>query len=298
GWKVYPERIELSFHADGEEITQRIRVVPVSGGDTGVEHGHLTFILHPDHGKYSAGEPAHMIRTIAHPHIPLLTYFPPAEVKLTQVHGTIPVRRIGYITGAGDLVPEALRQVGIEVEFLEEKDLLGQDLSRFEAIISGVRAYNVNARMALIHARLMDYVAEGGTYLVQYNVNNRLQTDRLGPHPFGLSRLRVTDEIAPVRFTLPHSQVLNYPNQITAVDFEGWVQERGLYFATNIDPAYATPLSMNDPGEDPLDGSLLVARHGKGKFVYTSLAFFRQLPAGVPGAFRLFMNLIAKPPSE
>lgn len=293
GWRIVPERIELSFGREHEEVTHRIVLKPTE--ERPAEDGSLEFLIHLDGSDERARELARMIRTIDHPHIPLLTYYPTANVKLSQVNGEIPIRRIGYIPGAGDLVPDALRQIGIEVELLEEKDIIGQDLSRYDAIVSGVRAYNVNPRISHIHSRLMDYVAQGGTYLVQYNVNTRLQTDQLGPRPFGLSRLRVTDELAPVRFTLPEHQVLNYPNQITEADFKGWVQERGLYFAVNVDPTYQKPLSMNDPGEQPLDGSLLVASYGEGKFVYTSLAFFRQLPAGVPGAYRLFINLISKP---
>lgn len=142
---------------------------------------------------------------------------------------------------------------------------------------------------------LMDYVAQGGTLVIQYNVNGGLVVDELGPYPLTLSRGRVTEEDAAVRVVQPDSRVLQYPNQITQADFDGWVQERGLYFVDGADKRYERPLSMNDKNESPLSGSVLVAKHGEGNFVYTSLSFFRQLPAGVPGAYRLFVNLLAKP---
>src|SRR5690606_12804256 len=157
------------------------------------------------------------------------------------------------------------------------------------------RLYNVNRRMRYMQPQLMAYVKAGGTLVVQYNVNRDLQADDIGPFPLELSRARVTDEAAPVTIRLADSRVLSYPNQITQADFDGWVQERGLYFVGEAGEQYDRPLRIADPGESPDDGSLLVARYGKGNFVYTSLAFFRQLPAGVPGAYRLFVNLLAKP---
>jgi hypothetical protein len=148
--------------------------------------------------------------------------------------------------------------------------------------------------MDVIQPKLMDYVKNGGTLLVQYNVNSPLQMQNMGPFPFKISRDRVTDENSKVNLLKKDHDVLNYPNKITEKDFEGWIQERGLYFTADADPQYSRILSMNDPGEDSKDGSLLVAQHGKGRFVYTSLAFFRELPAGIPGAYRLFVNLITK----
>lgn len=301
GWVVTPAQVELSFSAANQEQTQRFVLGPerVNASNPLTPPAQLRFLWQSttDEKKASMQE-AQMVRTIDHPHIPLLTHYPTAAVGLSELRAEVPVRRIGYLPGAGDLVPEALRQIGIDVDLLDEKDIFERDLSLYDAIITGVRAYNVHPRMPLVHNRLMDYVAKGGTYLVQYQVNTSLQTEELGPYPFQLSRLRVTDERAPVRFALPESSVLNYPNRITAADFDGWIQERGLYFVADADPSYQKPLSMNDPGEPPLDGALLVTQHGKGRFVYTSLAFFRQLPAGVPGAFRLFMNLLAKPENQ
>ena len=171
---------------------------------------------------------------------------------------------------------------------------MNTDLAQYDAIITGVRAYNVNERLAIMQPKLMEYVNKGGTLLIQYNVNNPLLVQNIGPYPFKITRERVTDENVNVRFLEKDHPVLNYPNKITAKDFEGWIQERGLYFLSDADSKYSRILSMNDPGETAKDGSLLVADYGKGRFVYTSLVFFRELPAGIPGAYRLFVNLITK----
>lgn len=203
-------------------------------------------------------------------------------------------KQIGYLPGAGDLIPESLQQIGYQVSILSESEVMNSDLSRFDAIITGVRAYNVSERLSLMQPKLMQYVNKGGTLLVQYNVNNPLLVQNIGPYPFKISRDRVTDENAHVTLLAKDHPVLNFPNKITQKDFEGWIQERGLYFTADADAGYTRILSMNDPGETPKDGSLLVADYGNGRFVYTSLVFFRELPAGIPGAYRLFVNLITK----
>ncbi|MDO7744312.1 MAG: LmbE family protein, partial [Pedobacter sp.] len=164
----------------------------------------------------------------------------------------------------------------------------------FDAIITGVRLYNINEQIAAMQPKLMDYVKNGGVLLVQYNVNSPLKIQELGPYPFKITRDRTTEEDAKVTFLAPNHPALNFPNKITEQDFEGWIQERGLYFARDIDTHYTPILQMHDTGEENNNGSLLVADYGKGKFIYTSLAFFRELPAGVPGAYRLFVNLISK----
>jgi hypothetical protein len=181
------------------------------------------------------------------------------------------------------------------VTVLDDEALQAGPLGGYDAIVVGIRAFNVKARLAAAHARLMQYVADGGTLLVQYNTRNWLSQvpAELGPFPFVITQDRVTDETAAVTFTAPFHPVLLGPNRLGPADFEGWVQERGLYFGGSWDPRYQTPLAMHDPGEPDRLGSLLVAPHGKGRFVYTGLAFFRQLPAGVPGAYRLFANLLA-----
>jgi hypothetical protein len=184
--------------------------------------------------------------------------------------------------------------MGYEVVLLKEKDLTASYLRQFDAIVAGVRAYDVHPWLKGRHGALMDYVKEGGNLIVRYNRDNLGQsTVNIGPYPFAVSNIRVTDEHARVNFLQPAHPVLNYPNKITDKDFDGWIQERGIYFAGQTDPAYESVLSMNDPGEQEQKGSLVIARYGKGIFVYTGLVFFRELPAGVPGAYRLMANIIA-----
>jgi len=227
-------------------------------------------------------------------YIPLQTLFPLAEARIERVDLISGGKKIGYLPGAGDLIPESLQQIGYQVSILSEAEVMNTDLAQYDAIIAGVRAYNVNERLNLMQPKLMDYVNKGGTFLVQYNVNSPLLVQNIGPYPFKLSRDRVTEENATVTFLEKDHPVLNYPNKITQKDFDGWIQERGIYFTTAADSKYSRILSMNDPGESAKDGSLLVANYGKGRFVYTSLVFFRELPAGIPGAYRLFVNLITK----
>lgn len=235
------------------------------------------------------------INTINYEHIPYIVYFSKAKTKLVKVDLKITQNKnIGYIEGAGDLIPEALRQIGYTVTTINNEELLNGNLAAYDAIITGVRAYNVNGSLKIAQAKLLNYVKNGGVFLVQYNVNRPLVLDKIGPYPFTISRDRVTEENSPVQFLLPQHKALNYPNKLTVKDFEGWVQERGLYFLSNADAQYQLPLKMNDTDDAGSDGSLVITEFGKGKFVYTGLSFFRELPAGVPGAYRLFVNLISK----
>lgn len=241
-------------------------------------------------------EPAYLsLTSITYDHIPHIHYFYQDAVKLLNIDLKTVGKKIGYIEGAGDKVPFALQQMGYQVIVLKESDLQASYLKQFDAIITGVRAYNVNDFMKEKYAMLMDYVKEGGNLIVQYNTSNYISNIRseIGPYPFNISRNRVTDEKAAVHFLLPDHPVLNYPNKITSADFEGWIQERGIYFSDKADPAYQMPLSMADPNEPEQKGSLLIANYGKGTFVYTGLVFFRELPAGIPGAYRLLANIIA-----
>ena len=234
------------------------------------------------------------IKEINHDYIPEITVFPVATAKLVSVPLKVSGHNIGYIMGAGDKVPQALRQIGYDVTMLSNNDLSYAPLQHFDAIVVGIRAFNTRDRLKSVHDRLMQYVKDGGTLVVQYNKNFGLVTDELGPYPFEVTSNRVTDETANVTFELPDDPVLNTPNKITEKDFNGWIQERGVYFVADVDSHYREPLFMHDPGESPLGGSLIVCDYGRGKYVYTGLDFFRQLPAGVPGAFRFFANLIAK----
>ncbi|HUQ97515.1 MAG TPA: PIG-L family deacetylase [Chitinophagaceae bacterium] len=233
--------------------------------------------------------------TITYEHIPSITYFYSDPVKILNVDLKTVGKNIGYIPGAGDKVPEALEVMGYQVTMLTEKELARTNLAQFDAIITGVRAYNVSEWLGAYYNKIMAYVAGGGNMIVQYNTNNNIGTVRskIGPYNFNISRNRVTDETAAVTFSNPHAPVLTYPNQITENDFKDWVQERSTYDATDLDTAFKTVLTLHDRDEPADAGSLVTARYGKGYFTYSGLTFFRQLPAGVPGAFRLFANLIA-----
>lgn len=232
-------------------------------------------------------------RRIEYPHLPPLTFFPRAEARAVHVDLARNASRIGYVSGPGDEVPGVLRQMGFSVTLLSADDLLRGDLARFDTVVLGIRAANTRAELKDAMPRLFSWVEAGGTLVLQYNTSFEQVTDQLGPFPLKLGRDRVTVEEAPVTFLAPEHPLLLRPNRIGPGDFEGWVQERGLYFPATWDERYTPLLGMADPGEKETKGSLLVARHGKGTYVYTGLSFFRQLPAGVPGAMRLFANLVS-----
>jgi len=236
---------------------------------------------------------AREVVTVDHRHIPVQTVLRPARARVLRIDLRHDGRRIGYVMGAGDEVPGVLRQLGYEVTLLSDDDLAGAPLDRFDAVVAGVRSYNTRPELKQAEPRLLEYVKAGGTLVVQYNVGRELVTEQLGPYPFKVSRDRVTEENAPVELTAADHPLLTTPNRITAADFAGWVQERGLYFPEGWDPAYETVIATHDSGEKLLASGILYARFGKGAYVYTPLAFFRQLPAGVPGAIRLFANLLA-----
>ena len=241
------------------------------------------------------GDGAKSIRKIQYDHLPFINYFKNAVSKILLLKIDTYNKKIGYITGAGDKVPEALEQMGYEVTLLGDKELSKNNLSQYDAILTGVRAYNTNEWMGNHYDKLMKYVNDGGNLIVQYNTNNFLSTvsSKIGPYGFNISRTRVTDENAAVNFLKPDHPVLNFPNKITQDDFKGWIQERSIYHAEKWDNNFETVLSMHDPGENADEGSLIIAKYGKGVFVYTGLVFFRELPAGVPGAYRLLANIIA-----
>lgn len=235
---------------------------------------------------------AKTLHAIRYEHIPHINYFTDAVNRYILLDVKTAGKKIGYIVGAGDKVPEALAQLGYEVTLLTEKELEQNNLQQFDAIMAGVRAFNANDWMGKYYDKLMKYVENGGNYIVQYSQSNNLR-GKIGPYPFTVANKRITDESAAVIFAAPQHPVLNYPNKITQDDFEGWIQERSLYHADNLDNRYQTIFRMNDPGEQPHEGSMIIAKYGKGFFTYTGMAFFRELPAGVPGAYRLMANLIA-----
>ena len=234
----------------------------------------------------------HQQITIDYPHIPLQQVLLPAEAKLARVALQKENRRIGYIAGAGDAIPESLEQIGYEVTPILPELMDSSYLSQFDVIILGIRAYNVDKGLLLKQDDLFSFVKNGGTLITQYNVSRGLENIEIAPYNLTLSRDRVTDETAAVTFPDPKHRVLNEPNKITLEDFENWVQERGLYFPDEWAKEFTPILKMNDPDEKPTKGALLIAKYGKGHVVYTGLSFFRQLPAGVPGAYRLFVNLL------
>jgi hypothetical protein len=202
---------------------------------------------------------------------------------------------VGYIMGAGDKIPEVLEQIGVPVTLLDAEELARGDLHRYSSIVAGIRAYDVRKDLVALNSRLLQYVADGGIYIVQYNTPDAWNWAQYGPFPARIrsSGDRVTDETAPVTILDPKHPLFNFPNKIGRADFDGWVQERGLYFLQDRDAHYKALLSCHDPGEPPLDGGLLVTEYGKGLFVLTAYSWFRQLPAGIPGPIRIFANLIS-----
>ncbi|MBE7175670.1 MAG: PIG-L family deacetylase [Mucilaginibacter polytrichastri] len=296
GWRTDSARYSIRFTEKNQELVKTLTVYPPKEASKTSEQAWLGFVAGGDvNGKHYAEDRS--LKYIRHDHIPLITWLPPATMKLVQADIKMAGKRIGYIEGAGDRVPELLKHIGYQVNVLSDAEISSGDLSKYDAIIAGVRTYNVKDNMPVLQPRLMEYVRQGGIYLVQYNVGGRDALSPMGPYPFTISRNRVTDELAKVTFDAKNAQLFS-PNKISDKDFDGWIQERGLYFADGIDSHYATPLTMNDPGEPADKGSLLITNYGKGRYVYTSLAFFRELPAGVPGAIRLFVNLISQEKKE
>jgi hypothetical protein len=292
GFSIKPASLPFDLKAPGSETTLTFHVHPPSLGRDGKARTATLRLT----GSLADGTVVdRALRRIEYSHIPVQTLTPRAEVNLVRVELRRAVSRVGYIPGAGDEVPAALRQAGYDVTVLSDEALAKAPLDAYQAIVVGVRAFNTNDRLPRYHDRLMDFVKAGGTLVVQYNTQNRISTivGPIGPWPFNISQDRVTDESAPVELLEPDNALFLRPNRIDANDFSGWVQERGLYFADTWDPSYTPLMAMNDPGEPAKKGSLLVGRFGKGLFVYTGLAFFRQLPAGVPGAYRLFANLLS-----
>jgi LmbE family N-acetylglucosaminyl deacetylase len=288
GWVIEMEKKEFELANKNDEFSFSANLSP--GNDS--KDGLLSVRLKIKDKVYSKS-----IKRIDYDHIPFQFILSAAEVKLLRMDLKKSAAKIGYIPGAGDEVQECLKQVGYAVTQLTEESLQTENLTQYSAIITGVRAYNTNNYLQNMHPRLMEYVNQGGNLIVQYNTNNRIGPllAKIGPYPFTISRERVTDEHAEVRFLKPGHSILNFPNKLNKTDFENWVQERGIYFASDWDKNYESILSINDPNEKANEGSLIVGKYGKGNFVYTGLVFFRELPAGVAGAYRLMANLISLP---
>lgn len=226
-------------------------------------------------------------------HLPLQLFQPPALLHAVCLDLKIAGKTIGYLPGAGDSLPENLKQMGYLVKSLDDATLTRKDLDGLDAIVLGVRVFNTRDKIEKAMPALLSYVEDGGTLIVQYNTSNKLKTDKIAPYELKISADRVTDEKSAMTFLAPDHEVLNKPNKITKVDFDGWVQERGLYFPDKWDEHFTPVLACNDAGEEPKKGVLLVTRYGKGYYIYTGLSFFRELPAGVPGAYRLFANMVS-----
>lgn len=236
-------------------------------------------------------------RIIAYDHIPKRSWYTQATFRAVPIDIKVNAKRVGYIMGAGDDVPQALEQLGLTVDLIDPATATAQLLGNHDAIVVGIRAYNTDPAMKTLNPVLMDYVMQGGTVVAQYNTRSRdmvLPDSLIGPYPFTITRDRVTVEEAPPTFLDPKNPLLNTPNKIGPSDFNDWVQERGLYFVGDLDPHYTPLIGWNDPGEEPVNGALITCDYGKGRYVYTGISFFRQLPAGVPGAYRLFANLISR----
>lgn len=241
------------------------------------------------------------LRAIKYDHIPAIHFFFQNNVQVITEEVKVAGKKIGYVTGAGDKVPDALLQLGYDLQFLHEQDITDEKLKEFDAIVLGIRAHNVFEWLSNKNDIFNRYVAQGGNLIVQYLKSNQIGQKRIkvGPYPFMVNAgSRVTEENAKVNFLLPDHGVLNYPNKITDKDFENWVQERSTYQAEQVDAHFELPIGMNDTGEKPGNGSLAIAKYGKGNFAYVSLVLFRQLPAGIPGAYKLMANLIAMPKNQ
>lgn len=284
GWRIEPKSVPVQLDQPGSELNTSFQVTPPDSKSEST----LRAVVSVNGREYS-----YAYERIAYPHIGVRTLMPAAQAKFVRADIHKRGELIGYIAGAGDEIPQSLEQIGYAVKALDAGDVRAENLARFDAVVLGIRAYNTQEHIANWQPELLAYVKAGGVVVAQYNTTADLKTKNIGPYPLEISRERVTDETAEVRILAPAHPVLNSPNHITADDFKGWVQERGLYFPNKWDPAWVPILSSNDPGEKPLDGGLLIAKYGKGYFVYTGYSWFRQLPAGVSGAFRLFANIVS-----
>jgi LmbE family N-acetylglucosaminyl deacetylase len=284
GWRIEPASVPVDLLTAENESFATFTIHPPANPSDAT----LRAIVKVDGRDYSFAR-----ERISYRHIGAHTLMPPAEAKIVRADIKKKGTLIGYIPGAGDDIPQNLQQIGYEVKVLDGSEITAENLKRFDAVVLGIRAYNTQDRIAGWQRELLLYVKAGGVVVAQYNTTGDLKTKEIGPFPFEISRDRVTDENAEVRILAPDHPIFNTPNKIGAGDFKGWVQERGLYFPNKWDANWTALLSCNDPNEKPLDGGLLVAKSGDGYFVYTGYAFFRQLPAGVPGAYRLFANMVS-----
>jgi hypothetical protein len=311
--------LEVQIKAIGKIEAGRVRVLNQAGEtlgtlalDNGIEAGtsqNLAFTVREKDQKFDGKETWQLrlayetaqgnwidslqMESINYPHIPVQRYFSPVSVNLLHIDFKKNGKRIGYIKGAGDKVPESLEMMGYQVDFLQEADLKASHLAQYDVVLTGVRAHNTLDYLGNAHAELMKYVEQGGNYVVQYNTASFVGPlkSTVGPYPLTISRNRITKEEATPKFLMDHA-LFHAPNEITERDFDNWIQERSIYLGESNDTHYQFPLAFTDPGEAEQKGNIAVCRYGKGQFIYTGLVFFRELPAGVPGAWRLMANLL------
>jgi len=284
GWKVTPASIPFDLAVKGSETVISFQVSPPANPSEATAKSIATI----------NGEDFDREQTIiAYPHIAAQQVLLPSTAKFAKVDLKIKGRKVAYVMGAGDNIPESLKQMGYDVTLLTTKNIEAETLKSFDAVVMGIRAYNVLEDLAFKQQVLLDYVNNGGTMIVQYNTVGKLMVKNLAPFALHLSSKRVTDENAKITFLDATNRILNYPNKITANDFNGWVQEQGLNYPDEWAPEFVPVFSSHDKGEEPLKGALLVAKYGKGHYIYTGLSFFRELPEGVSGAYRLMANMIA-----
>jgi len=283
-WRVEPNEFEVDIAAEGGTQTFKFSIIPpVAQSEVAMQATLIT----------PTEELEQHVETITYDHIPEQHLVEKATLELVKLDIQKKGELVGYIPGAGDIVPEAIEQMGYRVDILDPATITSQSLKKYDAVILGIRAFNIIQELEFKNRELFSYVEAGGNVIVQYNTNRGLVTNNLAPYELELSRDRVTNENAEVHFDLPEHDILNTPNKITKQDFKNWVQERGLYFANSWSPQFEAPLRMQDAMEDPSSGSLLVAKYGEGYYIYTGLSFFRQFPEALPGAYRLFANMIS-----
>lgn len=286
GWDVHPAAINFSIAQKGEIQTVYFEITPPSNENEGYVKPNISV----DGKNYNKA-----LVEISYDHIPKQSVLLPAEAKVVRLNIQKSGENIGYIVGAGDKVPESLEQIGYNVQTINVAEIEKGSLAKYDGIVVGIRAYNVIEELKFKQGHILDYVKEGGNLIVQYNTANRWrgQFENIAPYDLTISRDRVTNENAKVEIIAKDHALVNFPNAITQKDFEGWVQERGLYFPNKWGKEFTPILSMNDKGETAKTGSLLVAPYGKGNYIYTGLSFFRELPAGVPGAYKIFANMLS-----
>lgn len=285
-WKPSPESQPVRINRKGEEVRLTFQLMPTKNA----ENGNATFSFESFNSSVSSVN--YNVQKIAYEHIPSQYVLKTAQAALVKMDLNLGKKNIGYLMGSGDEIPQSLEAVGYNITLLDPAVLSLTDLSKFDAVITGVRAYNTLKELEFGYKYLFHYVKNGGNLIVQYNTQPSTVTDSIGPYPIKFGRGRVTDENAEAKILNPSHPLLNFPNKIVSSDFEGWVQERGLYFAAEWDNQYEPLISWNDPDETPQHGGLLFCSYGKGTYIFTGISFFRQLPAGVPGSYRLFANLI------